>query len=31
MSDEFSYSNIDDDLCSEENEDATIFNNDDLF
>jgi hypothetical protein len=31
MSDEFANSNIDDECCCEENEDATVFNNDDLF
>ena len=31
MSDEFTNSNIDDECCCEENEDATVFNNDDLF
>ena len=31
MSDEFANLNIDNECCCEENEDATIFNNDDLF
>jgi hypothetical protein len=31
MSDEFANLNIDDECCCEENEDATVLNNDDLF
>jgi hypothetical protein len=31
MSDEFANSNIDDECCCEENEDAVVFTNDDYF
>jgi hypothetical protein len=31
MSDEFANLNIDDECCCEQNEDADVFNNDDLF